>query len=46
MQVEDAESGLWGEVTITEATECWDDSGYTISLTLNDQNIYNSGTLL
>lgn len=46
VQVEDAESGLWGEVTITEATECWDDSGYTITLTLDDQKIYNSATIL
>lgn len=46
VEVEDLESGLWGEATITEATECWDDSGYTISLTLDDKNIYNSSTLL
>lgn len=46
VEVEDIDSGLWGEVTITEATECWDDSGYTITLTLDDQNIYNSGTFL
>lgn len=45
VEVEDIDSGLWGEVTITEATECWDDSGYTITLTLDDQNIYNSATI-
>nr|DAF26606.1 MAG TPA: hypothetical protein [Caudoviricetes sp.] len=46
VEVEDIDSGLWGEVTITEATECWDDSGYTITLTLDDQKIYNSATIL
>lgn len=46
VEVEDIESGLWGEATITEATECWDDSGYTITLTLDDQKIYNSATIL
>lgn len=45
VEVEDIDSGLWGEVTITEATECWDDSGYTITLTLDDQKIYNSATI-
>lgn len=46
VEVEDIDSGLWGEVTVTEAVECWDDSGYTITITLDDQKIYNSATIL
>lgn len=44
--IEEEISGIWGEVTITEATECWDDSGYTITLTFDDQNIYNQQSII
>lgn len=34
-----------GETRIVEAIECWNENGYTITLTLDDQNICNNATI-